>query len=359
MSPDLSIQKNAKRVCIYIGESDHWRGKPLYAAILETLKANAIAGATVVRGVAGFGAHSRIHTAAILRLSEDLPLRIEAIDSPEKITKALEAITPMVSEGLITVDDVQVIRYTHRYLNPLPADKPISEVMTRQVVTLSPDMTIAQAWERMLEHSIKAMPVVDEQQHVLGILTDEDLIHRAGLQQHLSVAARLDQAMLDEQLAVLRNSTLKVADVMTQPVITANSSEFLRRWSCPSGKTWDQAPAGRGCFGQTGRSGRQSGCAASSDGHGNQGSEIAYPRRSGFIGAASDVRRYSYCPDGCRPGNDLVEVLVETCMRRLVVVDTQNRPVGLISDFRCCQPHPTSPPVWCPRCFARRSSARQ
>src|SRR3990172_1165396 len=108
-----TIDRNAHRLIIYIGESDRWRGKPLYAAILETLKSEGIAGATVVRGVAGYGAHSRIHTAAILRLSEDLPLRIEVIDSPDKITHAMEVISPMVREGLIALDEVQVVRYTH------------------------------------------------------------------------------------------------------------------------------------------------------------------------------------------------------------------------------------------------------
>ena len=68
----------------------------------------------VLRGVAGFGAHSRIHTAAILRLSQDLPLVIEVIDSPESIARALDMLTPMVREGLITLDEVQVIKYTHR-----------------------------------------------------------------------------------------------------------------------------------------------------------------------------------------------------------------------------------------------------
>src|SRR3989304_5135523 len=97
-----SIERNAQRLNIYLGESDRWRGKPLYAAILETLKTEGIAGATVVRGVAGFGAHSRIHTATILRLSEDLPLRIEVVDSREKISHAIEVISPMVREGLIT-----------------------------------------------------------------------------------------------------------------------------------------------------------------------------------------------------------------------------------------------------------------
>ena len=117
------IGRNAKRLRIYIGDSDQWRGKPLYAALLEQLKKEGMAGATVVRGVASFGAHSRIHTASILSLSTDLPLVIEVINSPEKIQQAVESISPMVREGLITLEDIEVISYTHRFLRPLPADK--------------------------------------------------------------------------------------------------------------------------------------------------------------------------------------------------------------------------------------------
>jgi CBS-domain-containing membrane protein len=222
------IDRNAHRLIIYIGESDRWRGKPLYAAILETLNAEGLAGATVVRGVAGFGAHSRIHTAAILRLSEDLPLRIEAIDSPEKIAHAIEVITPMVREGLITLEEVQVVRYTHRYLNPLPADRPVTEVMTRDVITLSPELTIAQAWERMLEHQMKALPVIGNRGEVVGMLTDQDLLECCGgLQQRLAVAERLDAETLKEELETLRTSSLKVADVMKSPPIIARTNESL------------------------------------------------------------------------------------------------------------------------------------
>jgi len=222
-----SIERNAQRLNIYLGESDRWRGKPLYAAILETLKTEGIAGATVVRGVAGFGAHSRIHTATILRLSEDLPLRIEVVDSREKISHAIEVISPMVREGLITVDEVQVVKYTHRYMNPLPADRPVGDVMTRDIVTVTPDLTIAQAWERMLEHQMKALPVINERGEVVGLLTDEDLLSRAGVQQRLSVAKRLDASMLKEELASLAASALKVADVMNEPAITARATESL------------------------------------------------------------------------------------------------------------------------------------
>jgi CBS domain-containing protein len=331
MSPDLTTQKNAQRICIYIGESDRWRGKPLYAAILETLKANGIAGATVVRGVAGYGAHSRIHSAAILRISEDLPLRIEVVDSPEKIARVLDTITVMVREGLVTVDEVQVIRYTHRYLNPLPADKPISEVMTRQVVTLSPEMTVAEAWERMLDHLIKAMPVVDEDQHVVGVLTDEDLIHRAGVQQHLSVAAKLDEVSLDEQLAVLHGSPLKVADVMSKPAITAQVGESLGIVAARMAEhEIKRLPV-------LNESGKLVGVVARLDVlHQVMGAETKPSKFQPPKGALLTVQQVLY-PEIPAVSTDadlaaIVTALVETGMRRLIVVDQDNRPVGLISD---------------------------
>lgn len=331
MAQELFIPKNAKRICVYIGESDRWRGKPLYAAILETLKSNGIAGATVVRGVAGFGAHSRIHTAAIVRLSEDLPLRIDVIDAPEKIAKTIEAIAPMVSEGLITVEDVQVVRYTHRYLNPLQADKPIKDVMTREVVTLSPDMTIAQAWQLMLDRFIKAMPVVDENQRVLGMLTDEDMIHRAGLQQHLSVAAQLDQPLLDEQLETLRTSTLKVSDIMSKPATTAHIGESLGPVAARMAKhEIKRLPV-------VDDQGRLVGIVARVDIL-RQVMDVQSksPKLPALTGASLTLRRVMFPDIPIVPCDAdlaaIVAVLVETGLRRLIVVDAENRPLGLISD---------------------------
>jgi len=227
MSPKQLMEKKAKRLSIYIGESDRWRGRALYVALLETLRKNGLAGATVTRGLAGFGAHSVIHTANIEVLSIDLPLLIQAIDAPEKIEKALEVITPMVGEGLITLDEVEVIKYTHRYLNLLPIDKPVSEVMTHKVVTLTDKMPVAEAWERMLKHLIKGLPVLNSQNEVVGMLTDEDLLERAGLEQNLSVAERLDEHTLQAEFTALKQSPLKVADVMTKPVITVRDNESL------------------------------------------------------------------------------------------------------------------------------------
>ncbi len=102
-----------KRLRIYIGESDHYKGKPLYLYLLHVLKSRGVKGATVYRGIAGYGSHSMIHTAEILRLSEDLPVVIEVVDKPETIERVLPEIEEVVKEGLITLEDVEVVFYGH------------------------------------------------------------------------------------------------------------------------------------------------------------------------------------------------------------------------------------------------------
>jgi CBS-domain-containing membrane protein len=225
--PDLSLQKKAKRLRIYISEKDHWRGNSLDVALVETLREKGIAGATVFRGIVGYGAHSLVHTIRIEVLMADLPLVIETIDTPEKIEGVLDTIYPMVREGLITIEDVEIVKYTHRYLNPLPADKLVSEVMTHNVVTLNPSMSVLHAWTLMLKNKVKATPVVDQSGVVVGILTDEDLLERAGIQQRLSIAIRMDANEVNQGLKTLEDSPLSVKDVMTQPVITAHANETL------------------------------------------------------------------------------------------------------------------------------------
>lgn len=109
----MKITGQGRELRIYIGESDQYKGRPLYQAIVEMLKAEGLAGATVMRGIIGFGAHSRIHTTNILRLSEDLPMVVVAVDSQEYIDRVLPRLDEMVTEGLITIHDVEVVKYTH------------------------------------------------------------------------------------------------------------------------------------------------------------------------------------------------------------------------------------------------------
>ena len=109
----MKIEGEARRVRVYIGESDRWQGRPLFTAIVERCRKDGIAGATVLRGIESYGANSRIHTARILQLSEDLPVVIDIVDRPERIDQLLPVLDEMVSEGLITLEDVHVVKYVH------------------------------------------------------------------------------------------------------------------------------------------------------------------------------------------------------------------------------------------------------
>lgn len=96
---------------IHIGESDKWHGKPLHEALVELLRREGFSGATVLRGVAGYGGSSVYHTDKILRLSQDLPIIVEVIETAEKIEKILPRMDEMVDGGLITLERVRVILY--------------------------------------------------------------------------------------------------------------------------------------------------------------------------------------------------------------------------------------------------------
>lgn len=97
---------------IFIGESDRWHGRPLHEALVLKAREMGLAGATVTRGLEGFGAHSRLHTAKVLRLSEDLPLVVELVDREERIRAFLPECDAMIGDGLVTLEPVEVIRYS-------------------------------------------------------------------------------------------------------------------------------------------------------------------------------------------------------------------------------------------------------
>jgi hypothetical protein len=110
----MQIPKDAVLLRIFIGEDDRTHGRPLYEAIVMAAREMHIAGATVLRGPMGFGRSSRLHTAKILRLSEDLPMVVEIVDAEERIQALLGVIEPMIGSGLVTLEKVQVLRYGER-----------------------------------------------------------------------------------------------------------------------------------------------------------------------------------------------------------------------------------------------------
>ena len=107
----MKIEGTGLLVRIYIGESDQWHGQPLYQAVVHLLRERGLAGATVLRGIEGFGAKQHLHTTRILSLSSDLPVLIEIVDQEDRLRAVLPDLDAMVGDGLITLEKVEVIAY--------------------------------------------------------------------------------------------------------------------------------------------------------------------------------------------------------------------------------------------------------
>lgn len=110
----MSLSGAALRLTVYIGESDTWQHRPLYTEIVHRAHAAGLAGASVFRGLEGYGASNRIHTTRIVSLSEDLPVAVVIIDEAERVRAFLPQVEQLVTEGMVTLDEVEVVRYTGR-----------------------------------------------------------------------------------------------------------------------------------------------------------------------------------------------------------------------------------------------------
>src|SRR6202161_1080920 len=115
-TPPLKQAGTAKLMRIFVGENDKWNGKPLHRALIESMRANDIAGVTVYQGILGYGANRRIHKDSALHLSHDRPMMLSVVDTEERLRAFLPVLDDMVQQGLVVFSDVEIIKYTHNYL---------------------------------------------------------------------------------------------------------------------------------------------------------------------------------------------------------------------------------------------------
>ncbi len=217
-----------KQLTIFIGETDQYHHQALYMAIIEMLRREGCSGATATRGVAGFGASSLIHTAAILRLSLDQPIVVTVVDRPARIDRLLEPIREMAPGALIVVQDVDVVQSGTPFREGLP-DLKVSEVMRREVVTVHPGSPIAQVVQLLLDKDFTALPVVDDGGKVVGMISDSDLLTRGGMNVTISLQRATDPEFVDELHHALEDPARKVSEVMTKEVETVPPDMVLGR----------------------------------------------------------------------------------------------------------------------------------
>ncbi len=208
----MKIRTDAEVLRIYIGESERHEGRLLHEAIVEEARRRGMAGASVFRGIMGFGANSLVHTAKILRLSEDLPMVVEIVDKGERIEAFLPRLEDMVTEGVVTRHRVQALFHcTMR----------VRDIMRTEVFSVGPGTPLAEVLDLLLGCGIKAVPVVEDGKAV-GMITGGDLLTRAGMGLRLSLHEVLPRQMRDEERQKLAIQGKTAREVMSAPVQTVN-----------------------------------------------------------------------------------------------------------------------------------------
>ena len=316
----MDAMHQALRLRIYLGESDQHQGKPLYQVLVEEAKNFGLAGATAFRGFLGFGAASRIHTSKILRLSEDLPVVVDIVDTKQRIEAFLPQVNSLLTSGTMTLEEIQA-----RFHMPLR----VRDVMTAKPVTVHPEDGLNIVVDRLLSHQVKALPVVRSDKTV-GIITGGDLLSRGGLELRLDLHPHLPDKARRDQLHSLRN--LSAADVMSSPVhnisMTAGVPEAAKRMIARSIKRLVVVDDYGRLAGIVSRVDILRTFARAVDFAG-QLPELP----SGLNQTVDQVMFTNVATVTPQEGlQDVLDKIVATPLRRVVVVDTENHVRGIILD---------------------------
>jgi CBS-domain-containing membrane protein len=335
----MDIVGKAKRVRIYMGESDRYHGHTMYTAIVQMLRKDGYAGATVLRGIEGFGHSSTLRTTRIEVLSMDLPIVIDVVDRPEKIDALLPRLEEMGVNGLVTVEEVEVHAYGSHRVGEVPADLRVRDLMTRDVSTIGPDAPVSDAVKLLYGRLFRALPVVDGEQRVLGVLTNSDLVERAGLPFRIQVLERLGRGLesLGADIAERR-----VSEVMSTPAVTIGENATAREAAAlMSRRGIKRLPV-------VDHSGRLVGILSrldllSSAAHLRAAEESETPDRAGAATVVDELmlREVPTVRD-LAPLSDVLNDLLASPIHRVVVVDAEGRVAGIISDadvLDCVSPH--------------------
>ncbi len=224
----MPTEHNAQLVAIYLTEDARYGGKPAYVAILEMLRREGAAGATVLRGMAGYGVDGRIHTAMIEALAEGLPLKIEWVDSPAQVQRLLPALKRMAEKGIITVQEVTMVHKAGGVRPGKILERSVAEIMQRNVVSVKPATRLSEAISLLLRRGLRSLPVTDDEGLVIGIVTDGDLLRNTSLPIRLGLQPILTREQIQTDIRALQAQGRTVGEIMTMPVITVRSADTVR-----------------------------------------------------------------------------------------------------------------------------------
>ena len=318
------------RVQIFCGETDQVGHHPRYQAVLELLRKEGAAGATVTRGIAGFGRGSLIHTAAILRLSLDLPLVITWIDAPERVDRLMPAIQRLSGSGVITVEEVGIAQYGERAIGQMRFDLQVRDVMTTEVRSVRASVPVRQAVESLVGQAFRALPVVDDSGRLVGVVSNRDLVERGGLEARIELLGVMGER--DREQYLKRLPDRPVSAVMTSDPLTAKPTTTLAEATrLLSERRLKRLPVVQPDGQLVGILSRADVLRAVAEAFPSQELTAASP--SSAIRAARDVMR-TQAPVVAISAElpEVVDAVCSTRLNRAIVVDEASRVVGVLRD---------------------------
>lgn len=224
----LLRQGKAQALTIYLGESDQWQGTSLYIAMTHYLREQGCAGATVTRAITGYGGGVRLREQGGLHLSSDAPIVIQVIDQPERLQRVLPHLQEMLNGGLITLNEVEVLKYTHARLRGFPAKLQVRQVMATAVTTVDETTPVASVIALLLTAPFRTLPVVDRQQKLLGLIGTADLIQANALPVRRGMIRAMQQVDAQAIVEPLPHNDLRATDVMNTQLRTIGPEQTIR-----------------------------------------------------------------------------------------------------------------------------------
>jgi CBS domain-containing protein len=324
---------DARQVWIFLKERDQWQHRPLFVAVVELLRREGIAGATVLRGLAGYGAHSHIHIATLVELSDNLPIVVTFVDRADTVERVLPRLTEIVQVGLISITPAQMVVTRQRAAGPFPAHLAIADVMSLDVAQVRPDTPIEQIVTLLIDRALRSLPVVDDDGHVIGIITDGDLLARGALELSVDLQQALPLAERAAQVATLAGRPHRAADLMTRdPVTLAARTPLAQAAAAMADRDLKRLPVVDEQGRLVGMVSRSDLLATVAEGQRQRPAEpLVLPAGAPTIVGEMMLREVPTVHRDT-PLATTIERLLETAKRRVVVVDDAGQVVGIITD---------------------------
>ena len=322
----------ARRVRIYVNEGDHVGHVPTHVAVMQFLRREGAQGATVFRGIEGFGAAGEVHLSHLVDVAGKLPLVVEWIDEAQRVERLMPKLLALVKHGFITSDETEIVLYEPHPVRVLAAAVTAGDVMSREVTSVEPGASVRKVVELILGRPYRALPVVDGGR-VVGIITGSDLVERGGLGLRPELLPRLGQSELQRELEALSGKATTAADVMTSaPVCIAPSMPLPDVALLMTRRRLKRLPVVDGAGALVGMVSRYDLLRSAAGGFESPEAQPGAPAFSAEAPLSSVMRRDVPTVHPETPLPETMQALVSTRLNLAVVVDDHRRVVGLVSD---------------------------